>query len=250
MKISFPHIHLKQVDSTNLYAQELITKINPPDGFAVFADYQTAGKGQYGRNWESASGKNLLVSFIFNPYFIPIDSMFLLHQIASLSIIECLSKYITQVYAVKWPNDIYVSDQKIAGILIQNIIRGSKIQHTIMGIGLNINQEDFGHLKQACSLYTLTGKAFKIKEILCELHQMVLKYYMKIQANPKSSFLEAYNLNLYKLNETISFSSTEGFIHGKILGVDKEGKLILESHDNIQKYTFGEINWNTSLGEL
>ena len=148
--LNFKHIHLLTVDSTNRFALELISKTNPTDGFCVFSDVQTAGRGQYGREWLSESGKNLLATFIFRTQFIQLEDIFILHQLAGLSVLAAIDSVGLAGAEIKWPNDIIIHDKKIAGILIQNTLRAHHLQYSIVGIGLNVNQVDFKVLDTAC----------------------------------------------------------------------------------------------------
>ena len=134
--------YIKETDSTNNLIRKMMQDENLPEGFLVYTDFQTAGKGQPGNTWESEAGKNLLFSIVLYPHEIPIHEQFVLSEIASLSIKNILAKY-TDGISVKWPNDIYWNDRKIAGILIENSLKKNEINYSIIGIGLNINQTIF-----------------------------------------------------------------------------------------------------------
>ena len=135
-------IHLKEVHSTNRYTAEMLSNSVPiADGSVIMADFQTAGKGQLAAIWESMPKENLLLSVYYRPHFLKIADQFMLSIAISLAICDFLKKYIENV-TIKWPNDIYVGDQKIAGILIENSVQQDVIKNSIIGIGLNINQKD------------------------------------------------------------------------------------------------------------
>ena len=136
-------IKVKTIASTNNYALELLANNEPIEGTAIMAEYQQSGKGQRGSGWLSDEGANLLVSLIFYPRFLSPNNQFYLNIIASLAVMETVNNFCRADVKVKWPNDVYANERKIAGILIENSIRGSQIFSSVIGIGLNINQTSF-----------------------------------------------------------------------------------------------------------
>ena len=131
-------IYLPETESTNNYAMDLISKTNPPEGTCIYTAYQSAGRGQIGRYWHSETGKNILISYILYPKDLKIADQFMLNIIASLAVRDVVDLFCLNV-KIKWPNDIYVDDKKIAGILVQSVLRNNTIKATIIGIGLNVN---------------------------------------------------------------------------------------------------------------
>ena len=135
-------LFFENLPSTNTHAADLLKKNNLPEGTIVYTNYQSAGRGYSGNRWESEDGKNLLISIVLFPSFIKPEDQFYISMAVSLGICDFLKRYIPDC-SIKWPNDIYVNNDKIAGILIESSITGNKIEYTIAGIGLNINQEKF-----------------------------------------------------------------------------------------------------------
>ena len=133
----------EMLPSTNQYAQELLSKSKPVEGTVISAQNQHAGRGQIGSSWEAAPGQNLTLSIILYPQFLAIQHQFQLNQSISLGVRDFIAKYVQKPVKIKWPNDIYVNEKKIGGILIQNTLSGSSIQSTIAGIGINVNQKHF-----------------------------------------------------------------------------------------------------------
>ena len=159
-------IRLAETDSTNNYLREQCAKARLPEGSLVIADFQTAGKGQVGNSWESEAGKNLMFSILLYPDSLPANRQFLISQIASLSVKETLEGY-TDSVKVKWPNDIYWKDRKICGMLIENDLSGQHLYCSVIGIGLNINQEIFrSDAPNPVSLTQITGKVYDREEVL------------------------------------------------------------------------------------
>lgn len=228
LQTNFPHIFLSEVDSTNLFASKLTSKTNPTHGFCVFTDFQSAGKGQYGREWQSERGKNLLCSFIFNrPSFYHAE-LFDLHLWVSLSCLSCLQSFSDKSFFLKWPNDIYVDNKKIGGILIENSWRGSSLEKIIVGIGININQLDFPAQLNASSLALIEQKEFQITEIIQSLYDTLLDTEKTMLDEGSASFLKKYNHHLYRKNEWLPMHiKNMGELQVKILEVNANGELVV-----------------------
>ena len=174
-------IHLPHVESTNDFLSRLLAKSDPKPGTAITADFQDSGRGRFGKKWHSESGKNLLLSVFLIPDFLRVSEVFFLNMLLSVSICSCLQKKLpglSDQISVKWPNDILVDGKKICGLLIQNGFSSDRIQSTIAGIGLNVNQlhfDDFPDGLQPTSMTLLAGKNFDrrnlLKEIVSDLWQ-------------------------------------------------------------------------------
>ena len=160
------HIIKATLESTNSFLKQIIHSKEVKNGTIVSTKHQTTGRGQRNNVWESERNKNILMSFVFFPNNIPAENQFIISKAVSLSILDLLLKYKKNV-KIKWPNDIYIDDKKIAGILIENSLRGSEISNSIIGIGLNINQTFFSNkLPNPTSLKLETNKNYKTEEIL------------------------------------------------------------------------------------
>ena len=171
-------IELLSVDSTNNYAMQQVQKGTAMHGDAYFAFEQTAGKGQFNKQWLTAKGENIILSLVLDTRKLLISQQFILNMAAALSAMELFNNYTTEKIKIKWPNDIYCSDRKAAGILIENIIRGKKWQFAILGFGININQTDFSDtLKNPVSLKQITGKDYNVVELAKELCVLLEKHF-------------------------------------------------------------------------
>ena len=150
-KFSF---HLSSIDSTNKFAHNLISKTNPIEGTAIRADEQTAGRGQFGSKWQANPRENITISIILCPKFLLVKQQFLLNAAMALGVYDFINEIIgySSELTIKWPNDIYVGNQKIAGILIENSIQQDVINNSIIGIGLNINQKTFSAKQKTLAL--------------------------------------------------------------------------------------------------
>jgi len=176
--------------STNLLLNEIVeNNRNLPDFYCVTTNYQTAGKGQGSKSWLSNIGENILASFYFKPQILPPQQIYFNYFFA-LIIREVLSQYVDNVM-IKKPNDIYVGDKKIVGILIEHHIQGDMLKYSVAGVGINVNQTQFDpELPNPISLKLITGKEFNREKILEEIVQKGKKYYQKLQTG---AFMELEN---------------------------------------------------------
>ena len=230
-------IHLSEIDSTNNFAAKLLSENLCQNGSVIMADVQTQGKGQRGNIWLSESGKNLLSSFIFKSDNLSVDRQATLTWATSLSLIETLRKFNIEVQ-VKWPNDIVVAGKKIAGILIENQLQGSKINCSIIGIGVNLNETSFENLN-ATSLLLETKKTVEPKSFLAFLAQ---EMNLLFQFDNNSDLLKKeYENNLFQMNELKRYKDENGEFYGKIIGTSDEGKLIIEKSNKIETYGMKEV---------
>jgi BirA family transcriptional regulator, biotin operon repressor / biotin---[acetyl-CoA-carboxylase] ligase len=228
-------IILNDIDSTNNYANHLIHAGQAVNGTAVLAHYQHQGRGQQGNHWESAAGLNMLASIVLMPFFLPPEKQFYLSKIASLALTEWLSTIVQQV-TVKWPNDIYVGDSKIAGMLIETSVMGNNLHSAVAGIGLNLNQVTFSpSLPNPVSLKQLTGLDYDVEDVALQIWERCMAWYAKLEQGMTKMIDEAYVNNLYRMNVWAEYIKDNQLFEARIAGVDAWGQLILErrSGENI-----------------
>lgn len=237
-------ISLYEVESTNNYANQLILSNAADEGTVVLTHFQKKGRGQLGNQWESEAGSNLLASIILYPKFLNAGKQFLLTKIASLSIVEFLKREVSGV-SIKWPNDIFVGNKKIAGILIENSIKGSNLFSSIIGIGLNLNQERFlSNAPNPVSLKQLTGKIYSVDGVASEIFDLILENYRKLELGISAEFDSAYLSFLFR-NGVWNYYSKDGLsFEAKITGVAEFGQLQLEDRKGtVSEYLFKEIEF-------
>ena len=239
-----PLIHIAKADSTNGYLNALCEKEKVSELTTVVADFQTAGRGQRGNSWESEDGKNLMFSFVLYPTFLEARKQFLLSQIASLAVKETLDLYIGDV-SIKWPNDIYWHDKKIAGILIENVLSGSTFSRAIIGMGLNINQKNFySDAPNPVSLYQITGRTYKIEKILDEFTEAFGKRYTDTFTNSSDRIHKEYIAALYRNDGVYPFYSDGNIFHASIADVELDGHLLLSTESGEKKrFAFKEVSF-------
>lgn len=234
-------IHLSHIDSTNNFAATLLSEQDCQSGMAIMADSQTLGRGQRGNVWLSEKDKNLLVSFIFKPDNLSVTQQIQLTWATSLALVETLAKF-NIVSQIKWPNDIMVHGKKIAGILIENQLLGERISSSIIGIGLNVNQHDFGGYL-ATSLCNELGNSLKIEVVFDALCSSMNKYFNNIVSFENQFLKQQYEHTLFQKNEFNTYEDEEGQFQGKILGISNQGTLLIEVNDEQKEYGIKEIRY-------
>jgi BirA family biotin operon repressor/biotin-[acetyl-CoA-carboxylase] ligase len=230
-------ISLTNISSTNIFAAKLIETASPAEGTVVMAEYQNKGRGQRDAIWESDAGKNMLCSIILYPTFLAVTDQFILNQIVSLAVADVVEKLAGAKPHIKWPNDILVYEKKIAGILIENNIRGNTFSSCIAGIGLNVNQLVFRNTNYAAvSISSLTGKTYTNQECSELLFSRLDYYYNLLKLNEGHNIVEAYMNRLFRLNESAMYEINGKPVNAIIRGVKPEGDLILQMSDGQTRY--------------
>ena len=237
-------VSLETVDSTNVYAKNLVSEKRPPEGTLVTASTQSAGKGQAGSSWLAEPGMNLTASYILYPTFLSADKQFFLNMAVSLAVRELCEEITGHEIRIKWPNDIYHKNKKLAGILIENTISGSQISSSVIGIGLNVNQSHFDpDLPNPTSVKLITGHDRPIAIVISKLNSYIEKYYLQLRQLHFNFLDKAYMVNLYRYHQTASFSRNGQVFKGEITGVTKEGRLIIESGGKELRFGMKEVEY-------
>ena len=247
--IGLPFTELTEVDSTNIYAMNQVKTNMAGHGAAFLAQKQWAGKGQMGKVWEAESGQNILLSVVLDPKKLVFNGSELEPSIVSMLIaVGCFNFFIT--YAgdetrIKWPNDIYWRDRKAAGILIENSFRGPIWQWSVAGMGVNINQTEFGTgLQKAVSLKQMTGKTFQVPALAKELCSHIEAALQMVVDKGPSTLLELYNNALYKKGEQVQLDIEGKKITATICRVLSNGHLEIETENGSkQSHALGAIQW-------
>lgn len=237
-------IHHATLSSTNTEASQLLRSGEFMEGTVIYADHQSEGKGQQGNRWESEQGKNLLFSVILYPQAVSPEDQFLISMCFSLGICDFLDNHIRGT-KIKWPNDIYLKDDKIAGILIENSITGATIENSIVGIGLNVNQEDFGSvLPRPVSLMMASGKKFDINICLKELLYDLDIRYKQLLYGDRMLIKSDYLSRLYRFMEWHSFESADSVFTGRIIDVLVSGIIRIEEKEGrMREFFFKEFRY-------
>ena len=240
------HIRLKRVNSTNKYAVDITSKSKPIEGTVISASYQYDGRGQIGRFWESEEGKNITCSTILHPRFLQAHDQFQLNMAVSLAIHDFMCQYVdekTFSIKIKWPNDIYV---KIAGILIQNTLKGRNISTSVIGTGININQASFSdHIPNPTSIAKITQSEVDLELAFPWLFRFMTKRYLQLSKGYADNIRKEYLEQLYRKDEWAAFRYPDGNeFSGKIIDIDQQGQLIIQKKDGgIETFAFREISF-------
>lgn len=237
-------IHISETNSTNNYLKELLQTQNVDQGTVVWADFQSAGKGQRGNGWESEAGKNILFSIVLFPGFIKAGEQFILSQIVSLAVANCLQEY-TEGISIKWPNDIYWNEKKICGILLENTILEDNIGHSVAGIGININQENFrSDAPNPVSLKQITNRDYNLEEILKTVVDNINVYYQQIKIGKTDSLIKQYKESLFRKDGYHLYNDGLSNFLARIQDVDSSGILILKTKEGEERhFAFKEVKY-------
>lgn len=250
-----PLIELGTLDSTNIYAMRQIQEQLAVSGSCYRADFQTSGKGQQTKVWESEKGENILCSYVLslqelkkwipNPKSASTQDQFGLQIAVSLGLSDFFDLHSMEETTIKWPNDLYWRDRKAGGILIENTFRGAEWNWSVIGIGVNINQTHFGDsLLHPVSLKQITGKSWDIREMTNQLSKSIdgrLNDWLKGEEEKNR---DAYHSRLYKLGEKVKFKNGAIQFEGIVKGVNKNGQLIVDKGVE-EAYDFGKLLWET-----
>ncbi|MBD0332518.1 MAG: biotin--[acetyl-CoA-carboxylase] ligase [Chitinophagaceae bacterium] len=240
-KIGSPFLELQSTDSTNNYAMALAHSGVATHGMAVFAHKQLKGKGQRKKGWISERSKNILLSIIIEPEGLILSVSYVLNMAMVLGVYSLLSKYAGEGIKIKWPNDIYCYDKKAAGILIENIVQGNNWKYSIVGVGINVNQLNFGEITHAVSLKQITGKDYDVITLSKELCKELQFYFDELKAD-STLIKKKYHQHLYKLNEPVRLKKNNRIFEAIIKGVTDNGELVVQ-HFTEELFSVGEVEW-------
>jgi BirA family biotin operon repressor/biotin-[acetyl-CoA-carboxylase] ligase len=240
-----PIIYLEETASTNRYVQEAAEAGTLPDGSViVVAACQTAGRGQAGNAWEAEAGKNLTCSLLFYPRSLHAAQSFAIAQLAALSIKQIIDPYTPHI-TLKWPNDVYHGDRKIAGVLIENLLAGSQITRSIIGIGLNLNQTRFrSDAPNPVSLAQITGRTVPPLDMIAPLQRAIHLYIQQLESDGAENIHHQYLAALYRREGSHPFQDAHARFHARIHHIEPSGLLVLERADgSLASYTFKEVKF-------
>ncbi|WP_318309869.1 biotin--[acetyl-CoA-carboxylase] ligase [Flagellimonas crocea] len=232
----FQILKLDATDSTNLFLRDLKRSENPADFTVVVTKRQLNGRGQMGTVWESEGGKNLTFSVLKLFDSLNVHSQFVLNIAVCNAVCNALTEFSIPDIKVKWPNDIMSGSKKICGILIENVLKGPYVNHSIIGIGLNVNQTRFENLDKASSLKLILGQSVDLDELLFKILNHIQIQLDGIEGKTVSQLLPAYEKILFRKDKPSTFTDANGqMFMGYIRNVSLSGKLVIEMEDQIFK---------------
>ena len=237
-------IHLPETDSTNNALKSISENEYLPSGSIVYADFQTAGRGQRGNFWESEAGNNLTFSILFRPKDVPANMPFVISEIASLSVKYTLDKYVSEI-SVKWPNDLYHKDGKITGILIENSILQGKISQSIIGIGVNVNQTKFhSDAPNPVSMAQIAGRQFDLMAIMEDFRKIFMEQSERLNNKQFDLIHKDYHNSIYRKSGYHKYCDTSGVFEAAIHDIESTGHIVLKRKDGVySRYAFKEVSY-------
>lgn len=228
--------------STNDTAREHVRNTDIIEGAVFITDDQTKGKGQRGNSWEAAPGQNLTFSVVLKPSFLKADKQFYLNIVASLAVNDTIESFMPNAEVlVKWPNDVYLNSKKVAGILVENSFQGSRLSNTIVGIGLNVNQQTF-KVNTATSLHNEGAGELDLQTVLNALLMNLEKYYLSLKREQYDSLKQAYYSRLLGFGQSRRYLAEYEF-EGIITKVEDSGYLVIESKQGEHRFDFKEVQF-------
>lgn len=233
---NYPILYCPEVDSTNSLLKQKLREQNLTAPFAIAAGVQTSGRGQKQNIWLSTANENVLCSFLVQGF--SINQLPFLTNVAVVAIGKTLEAFGINNYEVKWPNDIFVEDKKIAGILIENVIAGTELKHCIVGIGLNVNQNQ-NLLETATSMVKINNLQLLTKDVLIYLFQ---SFYTLLK-HSETELLAYINHRLYKKNQVVTFSDDKGTIPYTVQAILKNGNLLVSDNSQFLELQHHLAKW-------
>lgn len=238
-------VYLDSTPSTNGAARQLLAEQQVAHGTVVYTHCQTAGRGQRGNTWEAEPGANVTMSMILRPQGVAAAEQFFISECVALAVADVVAQALgynaSDEVCVKWPNDIYVGDRKIAGILIENSLQGSAIESSIAGIGVNVNQRIFvSDAPNPVSLFQLTGRMYNVEQLIEDIADNILN---NLQRSPLEVHAE-YKGRLWRRDGYHCYSTPDGLRFDACIGdVAPSGLLLLRPVDGEPKwFAFKEVS--------
>ena len=239
-------IQIHEVDSTNNYAAKLLSEGKLAHGTVILAEHQTAGRGQRGRNWQSVGSKQFTGSYFLKTDFLSVDHLCYLNMGIALSVRGMIQAFTRKKVTIKWPNDIFIDNQKIAVILIETNWKNGRVEGAIVGIGVNISPVQ--SVVYATSLEELSGKSPDVLSVLDSLTENLNEFYQHLQKNNFEYLKSTYESFLWKKDEEITLEERQNPIPftGIIRGVDQIGNILVEKDGVITVYHNQELNFEAN----
>ena len=221
-------IRLKKVDSTNNYVASL-PESDKVEGLVVVAEEQSHGRGQGARKWHSEPGKNLLATVLLRPLFLDASAVFILNKALALSVMHAIHAQVGRANArIKWPNDVLCDGLKLAGILTENVVRGSQIVSYLAGFGVNVNQIHFPpEAGKPGSIQLIRGRETQVDDVLEAICSKLEAYYLMLRSGRFEEIAKEYDDHLWQSSVRIRLKGEETAFEARVKGVDAAGKLIV-----------------------
>ena len=213
----------------------------------IWTDEQYEGQGQRGKSWDTEVGKNVAMSLVYLPLDLPVERIFLVNEMVAVAVSKAIEAETGLETKIKWPNDIYVGAKKVAGLLVQNGLKGKKVDHLIIGIGINVNQEVFpDHLPNPGSLKALAKKEVDRRALMGLIVEEVHSGMERVYKGEGQVSHEQFQSRMLLLHRRARFKIEGVEVEGRINGIDDNGRLILETDDGVRFFNSGSIEYDKS----
>ena len=237
-------LYKASIISTNADFPSSVSKTSINTNILLYSYMQSAGKGQIGRKWYSGVDKNMTFSLQIEINQLLARNQFHLNMIISLALRDWIASIVGDKVLIKWPNDIYNKNKKVAGVLVQNTLKEQFISKSLIGIGINVNETDFpGDLPNPVSFRQICGKEFDLNMLFANMIGFLERRFQFYDEQSFANLQKQYVGNLYLLNKVSTFALSENNenFSGIIRGVSKEGQLVIDSEKGIKKFNHREI---------
>lgn len=235
-------IYQEETDSTNDALRRLYATESLPEGALVHAGFQQSGRGQEANTWESERGENLLMSILLKPSYLQANEQVWLNFAVSVALQAAVAELGIVGIKIKWPNDLYVNGKKLSGILIENVLQGSRLKYSIVGIGLNVNQTTFANTN-AISLFNVANHRFDIKEVREMICGQLTRTMHLLRGKRRQELMEAYHAHLLGKGESSLFSANGRTFEAEVMGVDLKGRLHLLADGEVLSFANKEVQY-------
>ena len=242
LQIKMRLIKLNTVASTNDFLKELSKSESLPDYTTVIAENQTKGRGQFGASWQSESGKNLILSLFVKDLNLPVGQVYSLTVCVATAVANSLIKLNVPDVSIKWPNDIMSDNKKLGGILIENSFRGTEVDQSVIGIGLNVNQTAFHDLPHASSLKVICDADFDIDSIRNAITASIKENIGMLRSGKSGKIWDEYKSLLFKKDVETQFTADGNSFMGIISDVTEEGLLeVAVESEGIKRFSLKQV---------
>lgn len=241
LRFGHPSIFLSRADSTNNYIADHTSLPDLAEGTAILTYNQVNGRGQRGRSWVCVPDKDIAVSFIIRPVIEPMK-MFLLNKVIALSVQHCVADFGISKVRIKWPNDIYIEDKKVAGLLIEPQWTGERCKHVVIGVGLNVNSDEALLPAGAQSLFSVLNNEIPLSDVFESLCRHLDFWYQKFNIGDEERIEQDYTSLLLGVSECLNILIGETEVKGVIQGVDSSGRLLVRSGEKLLRLSHGDAH--------
>lgn len=250
METQIIYKHLAETDSTSKAIVEMESECPQGGMLVLWADYQSAGRGQKGNKWVSERGSNLLFSVLLRPQGVEVDRQFRLSEAMALAeagaineLLDSVREKGSNIIKIKWPNDLYYGYRKLGGTIIETTLRGKSVERCVLGMGINVNQTVFdAAAPNPVSLKVITGREWDREALLQSIMKGFVKWLRMVEQGDDEVVAAAYRRQLLWAQGWHSYIDKVGAFTARLVDILADGQLILEDTNGQRRtYMFKEV---------